>query len=284
MARRKDESIREPCSRLARLQQSQNKWSTTSSLSWASQKQDGHSQGRSNWQSVISSRHEDEGAINTEEVAIMMMKDARKALTEWKPINSRIMSATFNTSNRRVKTHIIQCYAPINNVDDEVKAIFYDSLNHQVNVIKARDLVILRGDFNAKIGGQNNGYETVMRKQGVGTMDENGEMFEETCVNTNIVIGGSVFPHKTIHKTTWVSPGHVTDNQISHISNSKKFRRVMKYVRTGKGADETSDHHLLIGKFKLRLKTYQQAKRQRMKYNTEYLSNGRVTKHFQDIV
>ncbi|KAJ3595043.1 hypothetical protein NHX12_004348 [Muraenolepis orangiensis] len=58
------------------------------------------------------------------------------------------------------------------------------------------------GDFNAKIGGRNEGYEEVMGKDGVGNINENGEMFVETCVNNNLVIGGIVFPHKTIHKTT----------------------------------------------------------------------------------
>lgn len=127
-------------------------------------------------QSIIYSGYEEEGAIHTEGVAIMMTKDARKALTAWKPINSRIISATFNTNNRRVKAHIIQCYAPTNDPDDEVKARFYDSLNHLLNSIGARDLVILMGDFNAKVGGQNKGYEAAMGKHGVGIMNENGEM------------------------------------------------------------------------------------------------------------
>ncbi|KAJ3613286.1 hypothetical protein NHX12_019536 [Muraenolepis orangiensis] len=81
------------------------------------------------------------------------------------------------------------------------------------------------GDFNAKIGGRNEGYEEVMGKHGVGKLNENGEMFVETCVNNNLVIGGSVFPHKTIHKTTWVSPDHVTENPINHICICRKFRR-----------------------------------------------------------
>lgn len=233
-------------------------------------------------QSIIYSGHEQEGAIHTEGVAIMMTKDARKALTAWKPISSRIISATFNTNNRRVKAHIIQCYAPTNDADDEVKARFYDSLNHLLNSIGARDLVILMGDLNAKIGGQNEGYEAVMGKHGVGIMNENGEMFAETCVNNNLVIGGSVFPHKTIHKTTWVSPDHVTENQIDHICISKKFRRAMEDVRTRRGADAASDHHLLVGKFKLRLKRHHRAKGQRAKFNIEYLSDAQVAKQFKD--
>ena len=98
----------------------------------------------------------------------MMTKDTRKALTAWKPISSRLITATFNTNNKRVKAHIIQGYAPTNDADDEVKARFYDSLNHLLGSIRANDLIMLIGDFNAKIGGQNEGYEAVMGKHGVG--------------------------------------------------------------------------------------------------------------------
>lgn len=61
-------------------------------------------------ESIIYSGHEDEGTHHTEGVAIMMEKDARKALTAWKNISSRLISASFKTKNRRVKAHIIQCY------------------------------------------------------------------------------------------------------------------------------------------------------------------------------
>ncbi|KAJ3608731.1 hypothetical protein NHX12_023261 [Muraenolepis orangiensis] len=148
------------------------------------------------------SGHEEDGANHTEGVAIMMTKETRKALIAWEPISSRLITASFRTNNRRVKAHIIQCYAPTNDAVDDVKARFYDSLNHLLGRVGARDLIILMGDFNAKIGGRNEGYEEVKGKHGVGKMNENGEMFVETCVNNNLVIGGSVFPHKTIHKTT----------------------------------------------------------------------------------
>ncbi|KAJ3608734.1 hypothetical protein NHX12_023264 [Muraenolepis orangiensis] len=152
--------------------------------------------------SVMYSGHEEDGANPTEGVAIMMTKETRKALIAWEPISSRLITASFRTNNRRVKAHIIQCYAPTNHAVDDVKARFYDSLNHLLGRVGARDLIILMGDFNAKIGGRNEGYEEVKGKHGVGKMNENGEMFVETCVNNNLVIGGSVFPHKTIHKTT----------------------------------------------------------------------------------
>ena len=56
------------------------------------------------------------------------------------------------------------------------------------------------------MGSDNTGREEIMGKDGLGTMNENGELFAEFCTFNDLVIDGSVFPHKTMHKATWVSP------------------------------------------------------------------------------
>jgi len=58
------------------------------------------------------------------------------------------------------------------------------------------------GDFTAKIGLDNNGYKEVMGTQGVREISQNGERFACTCALNNIIIGGSMFTHKRIHRTT----------------------------------------------------------------------------------
>ena len=90
-----------------------------------------------------------------------------------------------------------------------------------------KNVIVIMGDFNAKIGSDNQEYEYVMGVHGFGVMNDNGERFVNACAANNIVIGGSVFPHKRIHKATWVSPDQVTENQIDHISINKMFRRSM---------------------------------------------------------
>ena len=106
------------------------------------------------------------------------------------------------------------------------------------------------GDFNAKIGSDNTGYDEVMGRHGLGEMNENGERFADVCALNNLVIGGSVFPHKRIHKATWVSPDLITENQIDHVCIAKKFRRSLEDVRVKRGADVASDHHLVVAKLK----------------------------------
>lgn len=132
--------------------------------------------------------------------------------------------------------------------------------------------MILMGDMNAKIGGSNNGFETVMGREGLGSMNENGERFAAACADI-LVIGGSVFQHKNIHKATWVSADHTTENQIDHICISQKFRHSLLDVRARRGADAGSDHHLLPAKIQLKLKCMKH-REERVKFNIQ---------QFQDI-
>ena len=87
-----------------------------------------------------------------------------------------------------------------------------------------------------------------------GERSENGERFVELCASNNMVITSTMFPHKDIHKHTWVSPDNRTKNQIDHVAVSGKFRRSVSVgTRAFRGADVKSDHHLFIANIKLRL-------------------------------
>ena len=72
-------------------------------------------------------------------------------------------------------------------------------------------------DFNANVGYNNTRYEQIMGRHGIGQMNENGERFAELCVNNKYVTEGRIFAPKRIYKATWVSPDHITENQIDHI-------------------------------------------------------------------
>ncbi|VDP31198.1 unnamed protein product [Schistosoma margrebowiei] len=92
--------------------------------------------------------------------------------------------------------------APTNDCNEDAKDRFYDRLQSIIEKCPTRDLNILMGDFNAKVGMNNTGYEDIMERQGLEERTENGERFANLCAFNKLVIGGTIFPNKCIHKTT----------------------------------------------------------------------------------
>ena len=71
------------------------------------------------------------------------------------------------------------------------------------------------------------------------------------CDMNDLVITGTLFPHKNIYKVTWVSSGGNTTNQIHHVLISGRFRNSEKDTRVYSSTDIGSDHHLVCTVVKL---------------------------------
>ena len=230
---------------------------------------------------LLYSGHIEDGAPHTEGVTLMLAPEAHTALIGWEPVNSRIITAKFTTKKKDIRLNIIQFNAPTNDAEEEKKDDFYQQLQAVLDRRGAKDITILMGDFNAKIGMDNTGYEDIMGTHGLGQMNENGKRSADLCALKQLVIGGSIFPHKRIHKATWISPNHVTENQIDHICISCKLRRSWRDVRMMRGADVSSDHHLLMTTVRLRLKRFTTVNSTRTKYNVGLLRDKDTQTAFQ---
>ena len=170
--------------------------------------------------------------------------------------------------------------ATINNAEEEDKDKFYDSLQATLEDIPQHDLTILMGDFNARVGSNNEGRERVMGKEGTGEMTDNGERLVNICEENDLVIGGTLFPHKTIHKLTWTSPDGRTQSQIDHIIINGKWRRSLQDVRVMRQADIGSDHNLLVAKVKLKLRKAKMGSSQNQRFDVKKLQDPQVKQEF----
>lgn len=186
-------------------------------------------------------------------VGMLVNRTIRGAIMSYKFINERLMLMRIRGRARNIT--VIQCYAPTEDAETEIKEAFYDQLNNILAQTPKRDTKILMGDLNAKVGSNNESLEHIMGRHGVGDMNENGELLVELCGLNELKIGGTLFPHKTCHKVTWESPDSRTQNQIDHICVSAKWSNSLTDVRVKRSADIGSDHHLLIGHLKTNVKS-----------------------------
>ena len=120
-----------------------------------------------------------------------------------------------------------------------------------VNIPKG-DILIIMGDFNAKVGQQS--MPPLVGKHGLGTMNEAGERLVDFCAAQELVIANTWFAQPKRRLYTWTAPGGKHRNQIDYFLISKRWRSSIKAVNTLPGADCGSDHELLAAKLQLKLK------------------------------
>ena len=108
------------------------------------------------------------------------------------------------------------------------------------------------GDWNAKVGSQ--GIPGLTGKLGLGVQNEAGQRLKAFCQENALVIANTLFQQHKKRLYTWTSPDGQYRNQIDYILSSWRWRRSIELAKTRPGANGSSDHELLIAKFRLRLK------------------------------
>ena len=146
----------------------------------------------------------------------------------------------------------IQVYAPPSNAAEAEVGRFYEDLQDLLEVTPKKDVLIIIGDWNAKVGSQ----ETpgVTGKFGLGIQNEAGQRLIQFCQENALVIVNTLFQQHKRRLYTWTLPGGQHQYQIDYILCSQRWKSSRQLTKTRPGADYGSDHELLIAKFRLKLK------------------------------
>ncbi|GFO49148.1 craniofacial development protein 2 [Plakobranchus ocellatus] len=149
-------------------------------------------------------------------VGFIVHKDSADAVLRCRPISSRIMTirlkaAPFNTT-------IIQAYAPTTDHEDEEVEDFYNEVQKTLNEVSKKDIIVVQGDWNAKIGqdAQEDWEGTCGQYCNQATNDRGPRLLEFAKYN-DLKIMNTFGPHKPSRRWTWQSPGGEYHNQIDYI-------------------------------------------------------------------
>ena len=112
-------------------------------------------------------------------------------------ISVRLQGKPFNIT-------VIQVYAPTNNAEEAEVEQFYQDLQDLLELTPKKDVLFIRGDWNAKVGSQ----ETpgVTGKFGLGIRNEAGQRLIEFCQENELVIPNTFFQQRKRKLYTWTSP------------------------------------------------------------------------------
>ena len=154
---------------------------------------------------------------------------------------------------------VIRVYAPTSNAEEADIEQFYEDLQDLLELTPKKDVLFIIGDWNAKVGSQ----ETpgVTGKFGLGMWNEAGQRLIEFCQENALVIANTFFQQHKRRLYTWTSPDGQHRNQIDYILCSQRWRSSIQSTKTRPGADCSSDHELLIARFRLKLKKVEKTTR-----------------------
>ena len=175
---------------------------------------------------------------------------------------------------------LCQIYSPATADSDEEIKKFYEEVEHAINEKKTwDDIVIVMGDFNAKIGKGEQGE--VVGTRGLGERNERGERLVEFCISNNLIVCNSWFEQKENSKYTWLAPDGKTKNQIDYIMINKRYRNSVKNAKARPGADCGSDHNPVAINIKTTLKRMKKNKCTRRKWNVSKLESGTIKEKYK---
>ena len=202
-------------------------------------------------------------------------------ILRFEPVNDRL--CWIRVCGKFRNYSIINAHAPTEDKDDEEKDKFYLELETVYSQCPKHDIKIVLGDSNAKVGKEGNNYPHIRRNGLHEECNGNGNKLVQGTTATDMIIGGTIFAHKNIHKVTWRSPDGVTMNQIDHMLIQKHHSSNLRDVRCKQGVNVDSDHHLVVAEIYARISTTRMQRGQRVrKYNAQALESKEVQQAFRN--
>lgn len=160
---------------------------------------------------------------------------------------------------------LIQVYAPTADKEEQLVEEFYEQIKQLLKCTKSRDVCVVMGDFNSKIGKGKQGNS--VGNFGLGQRNIRGDRLIQFYEENKLIVANTFFQHPPRRLYTWSSPkdneSNLIRNQIDFILVNERFKNCIKNVKSYPGADVNSNHNPIIAKINIRLKRLQRTQKQK---------------------
>ncbi|BHF74464.1 hypothetical protein SprV_0501755000 [Sparganum proliferum] len=198
-------------------------------------------------------------------------------------INDRLMSLRLPLLRRGGKfATIISAYAPPMTSPVAASDKFYEDLHALLATVSKADKLIVLGDFNARVGTDNTAWRGVLGPHGLRGSNDNGLLLLRTCAEHRLILTNTFFCLPEREKATWRHPRSRQWHLLDYVLVRRRDQRDVLVTKAIAGADEWTDHRLVISKMRIRLQPRRrpQSKRPPGKLNVALLSLSAHHLHF----